>query len=109
MPFIIQLVSEQQTRDIEIKKEQTKEKDKVTTTTLDFVSHDLELMMPGSNLMITGGGSNFGQGGMPPMGGMGMPPVGMPPVGMSPGSMPPMGMMGGFGPTSPYGSNVRPF
>jgi len=109
MPFIIQMVSEQQVRDIEIKKEQTKEKEKVTTTTLDFVRQDLELMMPGSNLMITGGASNFGpvgpgmqsMGGMPPMG---MPP-GMPPVGMPP----PMGMMGGFTSPSPYGSNARPF
>jgi hypothetical protein len=41
MPFIIQMVSEMKTRDNEIKKEQSKEEKKVTTTTLDFVSHDL--------------------------------------------------------------------
>ena len=46
MPFIIQMVSEQRSKEnevksyfIQIKKEQTKEK--VTATTLDFVSHDL--------------------------------------------------------------------
>lgn len=69
------------------------------TTTLDFVSHDLELMMPGSQLMITGSSPYGSVGGMPPVG---MPPVGMPPVGM-----PPMGMMGGYGQPQQFGS--RPF
>jgi hypothetical protein len=114
MPFIIQMVSEMRTRENEIKKEQTKEKEKVTTTTLDFVSHDLDIMMPGSQLMITGGNA-YGS-----VGGMQMPPVaGMPPMGPVGGmgsmggaptmGMPPMGgsMMGGFGQT-PFGSN-RPF
>lgn len=100
MPFIIQLVSEMRTRENEIKKEQTKEKEKVTTTTLDFVSHDLELMMPGSQLMLTNTNPYTSVSGMPPMGGM--PPIGMPPVGNIP-NMPPM--MGGFGQSSPYGSN----
>lgn len=111
MPFIIQLVSEMRTRENEIKKEQTKEKEKVTATTLDFVSHDLELMMPGSQLMITGGNAYGSVGGMPPgaippMGGM--PPMGgLSPGGLGMGGMPPMGgnMMGGFGQTSPYGSS----
>lgn len=76
MPFIIQMVSEMKSRDNEIKKEQNKEKEKkVTTTTLDFVSHDLEMMMPGSNLMITGGPQNYSS-----VGG-GMPPGGVPPMG----------------------------
>lgn len=121
MPFIIQMVSEQRTRENEIKKEQTKEKEKVVSTTLDYVSQDLELMMPGSQLMITGG-NPYGSvgGGMPPMGvpPMGVPPMGgMPPMGMMPpgmnsmgGGVPPMGgnMMGGFGQPSPFGS-TRPF
>jgi hypothetical protein len=84
---------------------------------LDYVSHDLELMMPGSQLMITGA-ANYGSVGggiqqmggippvgIPPMGGMGLPPMG--PIGGM-GGMGPMGSMGGFGQTSPYGS-TRPF
>ena len=83
----------------------------MTTTHLDIVSHDLELMMPGSQLMITGG-SGFGSvSGIPP----GMTPPGMIPPGMvppqmggfpQPGGFPTAGgMMGGFGqPPSPYGS-----
>lgn len=49
----------------------------MTTTTLDFVSHDLEMMMPGSQLMLTGGQQQQYQsvGGMmpPQQGGMGYP------------------------------------
>jgi hypothetical protein len=74
----------------------------VTTTTLDFVSHDLELMMPGSQLMITGA-TNYGSIGGGLQQPVGMPPLGIPPMGGLPG-----GMMGGFGQTSPYGS-TRPF
>lgn len=73
-------------------------------------------MMPGSQLMITGG-NPYGSvgGGMPPMGVPpmgGMPPMGMMPPGMNSmgGGVPPMGgnMMGGFGQPSPFGS-TRPF
>ena len=106
MPFMIQMVSEMNSRDNEIKKEQTKEKEKVTTTTLDFVSHDLEMMMPGSQLMLTGGGGSQYQsvGGMPP-GPPGMVPPG--PPGMVPPQPPmgaPPGMMGGYpgAPGAPY-------
>ena len=106
MPFIIQLVSEQRTRENEIKKEQTKEKEKVTTTTLDFVSHDLDIIMPGSQLMITGGNPYGSVGGMPPLGPMGglgsiggAPPLGIPPIGGN--------IIGGFG-QAPFGTN-RPF
>lgn len=99
MPFMIQMVSEVKSRDNEIKKEQTKEKEKVTTTTLDFVSHDLEMMMPGSQLMLTGAGGPGGPGGFNSVGGMppGQPGPMMPPhAGGHPGSM-----MGGFGSTQP--------
>jgi len=87
MPFMIQLVSEMRNRDSEIeKKEKTKEKEKVTTTTLDFVSHDLEMMMPGSQLMLTGGAQGYQTtGGIPQQGGMMGGPM------MGGGSM-----MGGF-------------
>lgn len=85
----------------------------MTTTHLDIVSHDLELMMPGSQLMITGSSGGFGSvGGMTPPG---MIPPGMVPPGMvpptmggfpQPGGFPTTGgMMGGFGQQpSPYGS-----
>ena len=100
MPFIIQLVSETRTRETESKKEEKKEKEKVVTatTTLDFVSHDLQLMMPGNQLMLTGAGgapAGFGSvGGIPPMGGMIPPGMG------SIGGIPPMG---GFGGPTPFG------
>lgn len=43
----------------------------MTTTTLDYVSHDLEMMMPGSQLMLTGGAQGYQtQGGMQNSGGM---------------------------------------
>lgn len=61
----------------------------MTTTTLDYVSHDLEMMMPGSQLMLTGGPQPYqSMGGIPPM-----------------GMMPPQNsMMGGYpSPPSPYG------
>jgi clathrin heavy chain len=94
MPFIIQMVSEQRSRETEVlslsiqnKKESTKDKEKVTTTTLDFVSHDLEMMMPGSQLMLTGGAPYQS------VGGMGQPGMGQP------------GMMAGY---PPAGSPYRP-
>ena len=66
------------------------------------MSHDLEMMMPGSQLMLTGGASGFQSvGGIP----QGARPPG-PPV--PPGMMPPMGPpqgppMGGYpNPNSPY-------
>ena len=74
------------------KEKEGKEKEKVTTTTLDFVSHDLEMMMPGSQLMLTGGQPQYQS-----MGGGMMPP--------QQGNM----MGGGFGaPTSPYGQPGQP-
>lgn len=94
MPFIIQMVSEMKSRDNEIKKEkESKEKEKVTTTTLDFVSHDLEMMMPGSQLMLTGGAPAYQSvGGLPPIGGSMLSPPGAP------------GLMGGYpNPNPPYG------
>ncbi len=60
-------------------------------------------MMPGSQLMITGGAPYGSVGGIPPT--MGVPPMGVPPMGVQQMGMPPMGVMGGFGqPPSPYGS-----
>ena len=71
----------------------------MTTTTLDFVSHDLEMMMPGSQLMLTGGGGSAYQS----VGGMA--PPGVRPPGPQSGMMPPMNgpPMAGFpNPNSPY-------
>mgnify|MGYP006897124350 CR=1 FL=1 len=70
----------------------------MTTTTLDFVSHDLEMMMPGSQLMLTGGAGGSQYQSMP--GGM-APPMGQPPMGGS--------AMGGYpSPSSPYPPQARP-
>ena len=91
-----------------IKKEEKKEKEKLTTQ-VDFVSHDLELMMPGSNLMITSGNQygSVGGGMMPPPGppGMGSPPGMVPP----PVGMPPMGGFPPQNPPSPYQSRQPPY
>ena len=61
------------------------------------MSHDLEMMMPGSQLMLTGGASGFQSVG-------GIPQGARPPG--PPGMMPPMGPQGSMGgypnPNSPY-------
>ncbi len=73
MPYMIQLVSELKTRVETVqkktedrdKKEEQKEKEKMNQP-LDFVSHDLNMMMPGGTPMLGGpGGYNSMGGNMP--------------------------------------------
>lgn len=98
MPYMIQLVSELKTR-VEVvhkkneereKKDEQQAKEKMNQP-LDFVAHDLEMMMPGSQPMLTG-------------------------PGMYNTTNPNMGGGGGFGNSqtggpggNPYGTNYRGF
>lgn len=95
MPFIIQMVSEQKTREQEIKKEKQSTEKVITTTSMDIVTHDLQMMMPGSQPMLTGPGMYGSMGGG--MGGvqqMGMPLMGV--------GVPPMMAPNQFGTGRPY-------